>query len=86
MDVVDAHWERRNLGVTCVEVTVEPGDSVDEVAEVVDGLAHGYQVVKVPTASVGVMHCLADRGFEFLEASVSVEHSLRTLTATPIVA
>ena len=76
MKIVDAVWEMRNLGVTCTEMTVEPGDQDEVVLAQLSELPSGYQVVKVPVARVGIMHSLQRANFVYVESSISVEHEL----------
>lgn len=85
MQVIDAFWERRNLGVTCTEVVVNPADRFEEVQNAMADLPAGYQVVKAPVARLDLCDHLRAQGFTFVEASISVEHDLRVPPLPPIV-
>lgn len=76
MKVTDAFWERRNLGVGSTEVAIGVQDDVDAIGPVIDGLAPGYHVVKVPVARYDVMSLLEQRGFSFIEGTIRVRHDL----------
>jgi hypothetical protein len=76
MKIINAIWELRNLGVTCTEVLVEPGDQDDAVLTHLNELPLGYQVVKVPVARVGLMNTLQRAKFTYIESSIRVEHGL----------
>jgi hypothetical protein len=70
--LVDAVWEKRNLGVTCVEATVEPADTVDTIRQALAKTTAQYTVVKLPAARVDAMFCLAELGYAFIEALINV--------------
>lgn len=86
MQTVLAVWEQRNLGVTCVELTVDPQDSPDEVATALTALDSQYQVVKVPVGDATMMQLMEREGFSFIETSMAVEHNLKPPALPPIVA
>jgi RimJ/RimL family protein N-acetyltransferase len=68
MRVVEATWEKRNLGLVVAEVTLD-GDLTSLPAELDDVRArHDYVLVRVPARRVGVLHRLEDLGFRFIEA------------------
>lgn len=75
--LVDAFWEQRNLGVSCVEVAVDSQDSVPEILSAVDDVAAQYEVIRVPSGRVDIVAGLEGQGFGFIEAAFSVEHDLR---------
>lgn len=85
MDVVDARWEKRNLGVSCTELTVARDDSPDDVRNALAQIDSGYQVIKVPVGSIEMMETVGLLGFSFMEASVAVEHSLRLPAVSSVV-
>lgn len=76
VQIVDAFWEERNLGVTCCEVTVEDNDSVQVVEMSLKSLKSSYQVVKLPVARYDLMQLLERSGFSFIECSMNVVHRL----------
>lgn len=86
METVLAVWEQRNLGVSCVEVTVDAEDSPDSLTAALADLDAQYQVVKVPAGSSDLMQVLHTNGFSFIETSMGVEHNLRLPEISPIVA
>jgi len=77
MKIVDADWERRNLGVTCTEVTVDEHDTLESVTEVLSALGSNYQVVKVPVGYYDLMTTVQGAGFSFIEGSINVVHHLK---------
>src|SRR6266571_708319 len=84
MKVVDAFWEQRNLGVTCTEVCVDGGDSVETLTATLAALNGQYQVIKVPVARYELMTTVEKAGFSFIEGSMNVVHHLKNIELTGI--
>jgi hypothetical protein len=70
--IVDAVWELRNLGVSCLEVAIEATDTEAEVRNRLSRLTAQYLVVKVPAGRADLMFCLSDLGYGFIEASIHI--------------
>lgn len=80
MIIVDPHWEKRNLGVDCYEILVEENDTLEDFKYNFEQISvRQYMVIKVPVARFDVMQELTNRGFVFIEGSVSLEHCLDDL-------
>ena len=73
MKIVDAVWEKRNLGVTAKEVTLDLGDTVDGLDELFE-LDSEYTVVRVPVGCVDLMFKLNDLGYRFIETMLNIQH------------
>jgi hypothetical protein len=84
LKIVDAVWERRNLGVACVEVTIERTDTKAEVENELARLATQYLVVKVPAGRSDLMFCLSEMGFSFIEASIHITRKVAHLELSGI--
>ena len=76
MKVIDAIWEKENLGVTSKEVLVDSNDSVDVVNTGLANLNDQYIVVKVPASQFGITTLVQDMGYKFVEEMIEVEHDL----------
>lgn len=76
MILTDATWEKRNLGVSCQELTIEHTDNLNMVMEQVHALEASYQVIKVPAGMTDIMFALEEQGFHFIETSIHVLHNL----------
>jgi hypothetical protein len=78
MKIVDAFWEKRNLGVECKEITIESTDDVS-VIEGIDNLLNNidYLVLKVPLNRFDVYSLMPKLGFAFIEGSINFELSLK---------
>lgn len=80
MQIVEATWERRNLGLAVFEVTLDKGDcrSLPSVLDrLSDSMFRGaYVTVKVPVGDLVCIHALEDLGFRFMEAQIGIRYDL----------
>ncbi len=67
MKIVEATWEKRNLGVSCLELEAEKKDLVTEILSVLGGREEQYQVVKVASGRVDIALALQEIGFRYIE-------------------
>ena len=69
MKVIDAFWEKRNLGVTTCEVTFDEHDSTESVAVICDELInqYNYKVFRVPADRCDISLFLQSRYCRFME-------------------
>lgn len=85
MKVIDAFWEKRNLGVCCKEVTFDVGadivlvDSIKDICKETD-----YIVAKVPTGRFDINESLTSQGFTFIECSINCYLQLKDAVLTPL--
>lgn len=81
MKIVEATWEKRNIGLKVYEVEVELDDSVRQIMTISDISDADYISVKVPAGMMSAMNGLSELGFKFIEClqTVSVAR-LPTLT------
>ena len=84
MKIIDAIWEKRNLGVTCVEVALDATDTVREVKYALAFLEPQYLVVKVPAGRTDLMFCLSEIGCSFIEAAIHVTRKVDDLELSGI--
>jgi hypothetical protein len=69
MRIIDAIWEKRNLGVSCKEIVIENSDSVQDVESVIANLLDiDYVVFKVQSGGIEYVKLLSEHGFYFIEA------------------
>ena len=76
MIIVNATWEKRNLGVTTTEITIESGDNEDSVKEQLSLISSEYSVVKVPSNMGQILKVVQENGYVFIEDMIHVEHDL----------
>ena len=75
MKIIDAHWEKRNIGVSCEEVLVEESDN-EEVLREISSLKSSYQIVKLPPSKSQLILPLQQLGFDFIELIYWCSHNL----------
>ena len=72
MKVVDAFWEKRNLGVDAVSFYVEKDDALDDVIRIIEDNEKEYQTAIVSPTDPEVLLELQKIGFRFIECSISL--------------
>ncbi len=80
MKIVDAVWERRNLGVSTQEVTIEHQDVIEDIMDTIKCLTAQYQVIKIPTGMIQAMWSLEDNGFRYVETVINVTYDLSQIS------
>ena len=82
MKIIDAVWEKKNLGVQTIEIVVEKDDVPEIILPRIAQIDAEYTVVKIPSDYVPVTHNLFRLGFIFMETMncISNNLSLRPLT------
>ena len=71
MKVIEAVWEKRNLGVSCVEIEIARNDRAEDVMEAIQAREEQYQVVKLPSGRVDLLFPLQDIGFKYIESAIA---------------
>jgi len=85
MRIVDAFWEKRNLSVDCVEITIEKHDILSQLEEICNQLnTIDYVVVKVPVARIDINEYLTKQGFIFVEGSVNFQLNVKDAILSPL--
>lgn len=74
MRIIDAFWERRNLGVEVVELEPEKSEGLREIDAAENALSPdvGYLVLKTPVSRSDLLFGLPERGWQFVEAQESL--------------
>ncbi len=67
MKIIDAFWEKRNLGLRVCELIFGSNDVIDHdiITEIEN--SYDYLIAKIPGNSTALMHDLEERGFRYLE-------------------
>lgn len=76
VNIVDAHWDTRNLGVRTAELSFSRGEEVDSAAIDAVLAEYDYVVAKVEPGAMEAMEALQDLGFAFVECSITMAHTL----------
>ncbi len=84
MKIIDAIWEKRNLGVTCVEISLDATDRAAEVKETLARIETDYLVVKVPAGVSTLMFLVSEMGCCFVEASIHITRKVADLELSGI--
>lgn len=85
MKIVDAFWEKRNLGVNTVEIIVETNDSPEDLNKLSEELLnYEYVVVKIPANRFEFNEYLATKGYIFIEASFNYQLQVKDAVLTPL--
>ncbi|CUH74798.1 TDP-fucosamine acetyltransferase [Tritonibacter multivorans] len=74
MKIIEAVWEKRNLGLDVLEVELGSDDCPTDVVTALENLpAADYVSVKVPAGNVALTNAIEDIGFRFREMLSTVE-------------
>lgn len=79
MKIVNAFWEKRNLGVDVVEIiltsnNLENFDTFEQ--KLKNEFTDKYVVIKMPVGNLKVLHKLQDLGFYFMESLFTLEKNI----------
>lgn len=84
MKVVNAVWEKRNLGVDTYEITFDKKDRIEEIAEEFEHISATYMVVKVPSERSDLGIYVQKKGYYYMEDLILVEHDLHETMRNPL--
>lgn len=77
MKVIDAFWEKRNLGVTCYELEIGENDRIEELRLTYEALKEReYMVAKIPPTNFQAVQFFQQQGYTFIEAAITMTCSL----------
>lgn len=72
MIIVNAFWEKRNLGVDAVTFQIEKGDTLYDIIPLIEENNKEYQTAVVDPTKPEILLELQNRGFKFIECSLSL--------------
>ena len=85
MKIIDAFWEKRNLGVDCKEIIIEKTDTLADLQQIKNfSKPNQYLVVKVPTGCFEINNFLSELGFTFIESLISLNLNVKDAILTPL--
>lgn len=75
MKIVNAVWEKRNLGCDAYEISLDKKDLERSPESLLEELraqnfSHAYVVLKMPVGNLKILHALEDEGFRFMETQL----------------
>ena len=85
MEITNAFWEKRNLGVETLEVQINENDGIDEIGQRLLTLDAEYIVVKVPSERSDILIALQQKGFLYIEDMIHMVSHLEEVAYPPVV-
>lgn len=79
LKIIDAIWEKRNLGTDVFEVQCEREDCIEELYTALHEIKTPYSVCKIPSGSVNLLKCAQELGYQVIEMSICMEGSLKDI-------
>lgn len=83
MRIIDAKWEKRNLGVDCTEFEINSKENIYEVKSIIQMYQTEYQIAKVPVGNVEMQLMLQEQGFRFYETNLQLERKISSAESLP---
>ncbi len=84
MKVIDAVWEKRNLGIDACEVLFEREDAVADISSEFERISAPYTVVKVPSERNDISEYVQKNGYRYIEDLIGMEHDLHDQVRHPL--
>ena len=79
MKIIDATWEKRNLGVTCYEIEFTDEDKISDLEKIRDKFfERQYVVLKVPNSRADISAYVQVQGAKYIESLITFQCDLRT--------
>ena len=79
MRVIDAVWEKRNLGVEVQEIVCDGTETANELQEQLSEIRMPYSVLKIPSGSTELLMASQSVGYCFVETAVSLDGKVSTM-------
>lgn len=73
MKIIDAVWEKRNLGCDVCEIELATEDDIIDVSHVLQKVSTPYSVVKCPVGNFDLLMCVQENGYKVVETSIMLE-------------
>ena len=82
MKIIDAVWEKRNLGCETVEIQYGYDDNIlDEAC--INQLTQPYQVMRIPSGKAQLLLQAQKMGFAVIEGQIHIQRKLKDFTVPP---
>lgn len=76
MKIIDAYWDKENLGVATTEIVSSANDSIKELKSTLGDIKSPYTVVKIPSGCTEQLLSVQEMGFSVIEVSFNYESKL----------
>lgn len=89
MKIINAVWEKRNIGCDAYEIILDTKDLKDfamtlkQIRE--QNFSNSYVVIKMPVKNLCVLHALEDEGFHFMETQFHMKKVLQDYETPKII-
>jgi|SRR5690554_374242 len=83
MKIINAFWEKRNLGVSTVEMVIDSKDPLETVLKEIESIKAEYIVIKVPVSRFDINKMLIDKNFNYIEGSCNFVLNLSEAKLSP---
>lgn len=79
LKLVEAVWEKRNLGISVAEVSLDSQDSAEEIHQVYNDVSskYEYHVFRVPCRRCDLSLLLQNLGCSFIETAITLSYDLK---------
>lgn len=77
MKVIDAFWEKRNLGVDTVEFETEKGDTLEIIRNTILANEKQYNVVKTRNGDFEIKQLMSELGYTYMESMFKLVHQMK---------
>ena len=67
MKIVNAVWEKRNIGVTTIEITIDKTDAISDIEKMLMDTEAEYIVVRLPIDKIDVSYMLQKMNYVYIE-------------------
>lgn len=78
MRIVNAYWEKANLGVETVEINCEGDESGSELKRILDEISTPYSVLKIPAGNFELLSIGQDCGYRVIELNFRLIGDIKT--------
>lgn len=79
MKIIDAVWEKRNLGVDVKELICDGTETAEELGKQLAKIQVPYSVLKIPSGSTDLLLAAQSAGYHFMESSISLDGKVSTM-------
>ncbi len=84
MEIIDAVWEKRNLGVDTTEVEIDGNDQYADVMLQLENLKGQYIVLKIDSGCSEISEKVQSIGYHYIEDIITLEHDLHETQRSPL--
>lgn len=84
MKITNAVWEKRNLRVDAVEITVEQGDTAEQLTKILNEQTAVYCTVKLPSFLPEMIPIIHKSGYQYIEDMIHFIHYLNEKQRSPL--